>query len=225
MAIEAERLGIKSSMTPEEGERVIWDRHRDWYMSPALAERIPSVTLEEYGKLGSAVDELDRHIARLRMSPDQLRIFIEQLRMSPDQLRIFLERIGDAERRVPHPAVEFGPPELPYLSGEESGEMMKRVSKATDRLQGRPEKALDTLTRPTTTPKGTSGTQARRRGRRRSESTPLENAVWSAYLNHKGDWGVFGEVADILKPKFPAVNAKSVGRIVRKMKARRSRSE
>jgi hypothetical protein len=162
MACEAERFGIKSSMTPKEGEKVIWDRHRVWYTTPALAESIPSVTLEEYRELRSAVDELDRHIARLRMSPDQYRNFLERFG-DAERLRIFLE-LGGAEQGVPHPAVEFGSPELPDLSGEETSEVTKRVSKALDPLQERMEKPLDTPTHPTTPPKGTPSTPERRQG-------------------------------------------------------------
>jgi hypothetical protein len=198
MACEAEKLGIKPSMTPKEGERVICDRHRAWYMSPALAESIPSVTLEEYGELGSAVDELDRHISRLPMSPDQYGNFVERFG-GAERLRLFFA-LGGAERRVPHPVVEFGSPELPDLSGEETNEVTKSVP-----------------------PKGTPGTQERRRGRLRSALTPMENRVWSVYQAHEGNPDSHYNVAEILKAKFPTISAKVVGRIVRKIKATRSR--
>jgi hypothetical protein len=71
-ADEAERLGITPTMTPEEGERVIWDRHREWYATPVLAETEPNVSNEEHGELAAAVDKLVRLFDRLD-SPEKLR--------------------------------------------------------------------------------------------------------------------------------------------------------
>jgi len=89
LADKAESLEIQPTMTPEEAEKVIWDRHRDWYMSPALAEAIPNVSSEEHGQFANAVDELERLFRRL-ISPDQLREYAEQneleARPTPDQL-------------------------------------------------------------------------------------------------------------------------------------------
>jgi hypothetical protein len=74
---EAVQRGIQPTLTPEEGERVIWDRHRAWFMSPALADQIPSVSYDEHGQLGRAVDELNELFHRL-ISPEQLREYAEQ---------------------------------------------------------------------------------------------------------------------------------------------------
>src|SRR5271166_4684228 len=78
LADEAEKLGIKPTMTPDEGEKAIWDRHRVWYMTPALAEKIPIVSPEEHAQLGEAVDELERHVRRLE-SLEKLREYAESL--------------------------------------------------------------------------------------------------------------------------------------------------
>ncbi len=64
-ADEAEKLGIKPTMTSEEGEKVIWDQHRVWYMTPALAGKIPVVSPEQHAQLGEVVDELERQFRRL----------------------------------------------------------------------------------------------------------------------------------------------------------------
>ena len=45
-------------MSPEEGRRVIWDRHRDWYMTPVLGDSIPSVSGEDHNKLLLAFERL-----------------------------------------------------------------------------------------------------------------------------------------------------------------------
>jgi hypothetical protein len=71
LANEAEMLGIEPSMTPEEGERVVWDRHRDWYMSPILGPSIPFVTAEEHSALREAFEKLSSYHARL-LSPEEL---------------------------------------------------------------------------------------------------------------------------------------------------------
>jgi hypothetical protein len=108
-------------------------------------------------------------------------------------------------------------------SGPETDELAESGSKAFDQSQERMLKTLDTLARPTTPPKGTPGTGKRRRGRRQSESTPMESEVWSLFQKNEGAWGVYGEVADILKSKYPAITPKTVGQIVRKLKARHAR--
>ena len=55
---EAIRLGIEPTLTAEEGEREFKPRHDDWWMSPALGEGIPQVSLEAHRELGSAIDEV-----------------------------------------------------------------------------------------------------------------------------------------------------------------------
>ncbi len=57
-ADEAEKLHLKPTMSPDEGERVVWDRHREWSMNPALAETLPEVSKEEHVRLARAVDEI-----------------------------------------------------------------------------------------------------------------------------------------------------------------------
>src|SRR5262249_26170002 len=42
---EGELRGIKPAMTPDEGEKVIWDRQRDWYMSPVLADSLVQISI------------------------------------------------------------------------------------------------------------------------------------------------------------------------------------
>ncbi|APW58787.1 hypothetical protein [Paludisphaera borealis] len=69
LADEAEMLGIKPTMTAEEGEKVIWDRHRIWFVTPALAEKAPILSLEEHAQLVEVVDELVRQF-RLLESPE-----------------------------------------------------------------------------------------------------------------------------------------------------------
>ena len=64
LADEAEALGIQPTMTPEEGEKSIWVRHRAWFICPALAAEIPKLSLEEHGRLANAVDELERLFKR-----------------------------------------------------------------------------------------------------------------------------------------------------------------
>jgi hypothetical protein len=81
LAGEAERLDIKPTMTPEEGERVTWDRHREWYMSPALAGAIPNVSIEEHEWLAGVVDELES-LFRL-LSPEQADLDAQDDRSEP----------------------------------------------------------------------------------------------------------------------------------------------
>lgn len=76
LAAEAEDLEIQPTMTPEEGRNAVWDRHRDWFMSPALTEEIPCISTEEHGRLGDAVDELGRLFRRLD-SPEKLMEYAE----------------------------------------------------------------------------------------------------------------------------------------------------
>jgi hypothetical protein len=71
--------------------------------------------------------------------------------------------------------------------------------------------------------KGTAGAQKKRRGRRRSALTKMENKVWSVYQKHEGEHGCYFQVAEILEPEFPNISRKLVEQIVRKNKARRSR--
>ena len=66
LANEADDIGIEPTMTPEEGDKVLWDRHEEWYMSPTLAGAIPSVTIQENGRLADAVNELEGQFGRLK---------------------------------------------------------------------------------------------------------------------------------------------------------------
>ena len=68
LANEAERLNITPTMTPEEGKCLIWERHRQWYMSPALAENRPSISFEDHAELLSACEKLSAYHAKY-MSP------------------------------------------------------------------------------------------------------------------------------------------------------------
>jgi hypothetical protein len=58
LADQAMRLRVKSTMTPEEGERVIWDLHRAWFMCPALGESVPTVSSEDHENLERAIGEV-----------------------------------------------------------------------------------------------------------------------------------------------------------------------
>ena len=51
---------LKPPITPEEGERVIWDRHREWYMSPHLADACPVISIQKqhYHKYSLAGDKV-----------------------------------------------------------------------------------------------------------------------------------------------------------------------
>ncbi len=82
LADKARRLKIQPTMTPKEGERLIWGRHRDWYMSPALADAIPNVSSAERKQLTDAFDELDRQFRRAE-SLEELR---RQAEASNDEL-------------------------------------------------------------------------------------------------------------------------------------------
>jgi TIR domain len=64
-ADEAERLHVEPTMTPEEGERVIWDRHREWYMSPALADAWPVISIQEHQRLAKSVDGIGAYLAQV----------------------------------------------------------------------------------------------------------------------------------------------------------------
>jgi hypothetical protein len=106
----AERLGVAPTMTPEEADRVIWERYRQWFMSPALGEEIPRVSDAEHGQLGHAVDELERHFRRV-ISPDQLREYAVQnereaasMASAPDHPSDPPERFakGDVQRQTPN---------------------------------------------------------------------------------------------------------------------------
>src|SRR5262249_26038398 len=94
LAGKAEMLGIKPTMTPEEGENVIWDRHRVWFTTPALAGKVPTVSPEEHGELGEVVDELERQFRRLE---------------SPEKIKEHVERLEQEVRQTPY--------ELPHLGG------------------------------------------------------------------------------------------------------------
>jgi hypothetical protein len=72
LANVARKLGIRPTMTAEQGREVIWDRHRTWYMTPALAVAIPEVPPEEHARFSGAVDELEREFRCLE-PPESLR--------------------------------------------------------------------------------------------------------------------------------------------------------
>jgi hypothetical protein len=76
LANEADRLDIKPTLTPEEGDRLLWPRYNEWYASPALAETLPSVSIEEHSELIKAVNELGTLFNRLE-SPEQLGEYTE----------------------------------------------------------------------------------------------------------------------------------------------------
>jgi hypothetical protein len=78
LADKAMRLRVKATMTPEEGERVIWDRHREWYMSPALGDAIPAVSADEHESLESTIGEVWAYFGNL-IPPERLTEEAERL--------------------------------------------------------------------------------------------------------------------------------------------------
>ena len=62
LADEAIRLSVPPTMTPEEGERVIWERHRQWYESPALGEDTPSFSSGEHEDLSRSIDVVSAYL-------------------------------------------------------------------------------------------------------------------------------------------------------------------
>src|SRR5262249_119947 len=65
LATEAEMLGIKPTMSPKDGKDAIRDRHRVWFLTPALAMVPPILSLEDHNDLCELVDDLHRQIRRL----------------------------------------------------------------------------------------------------------------------------------------------------------------
>src|SRR5262249_45179455 len=78
LADKARALDIKPTMTPEEGDAVIWNRHRAWYMTPALAGAIPEISPDEHARFGDTVDELEREFCRL-VPPKNMRGAVHSL--------------------------------------------------------------------------------------------------------------------------------------------------
>jgi hypothetical protein len=93
LANEAERLNITPTMTPEEGKRVIWDRHRQWYMSPALAETRPSIAFEDHAELLSSCEKLSAYHARY---------------LSPSELISHQHKLESVVRETPHELAQAG---------------------------------------------------------------------------------------------------------------------
>ena len=93
LANEAESRDITPTRTPQEGERVIWDRHRQWYMSPALAETGPSISSEDHGELVSTCEQLSAYHARC-MSPYELRAHQHKLELEVRETPYDLPHLG-----------------------------------------------------------------------------------------------------------------------------------
>jgi hypothetical protein len=113
LAGEAERLGMKPSISPDEGENAIWDRHRVWFLTPALAENTPIVSSVEHAQFGEAVDELERQVRRLES--------VEELKESNQSLDSEQRPDAAADRTKapgtePHPGNVSGEPNPTTIS-------------------------------------------------------------------------------------------------------------
>jgi hypothetical protein len=70
---EADRavmLGIKATMTPEEGERLRQGLLDDWFYSPALTSEKPRITIEEHDELVRSVDIMNAYFRHM-IPPDE----------------------------------------------------------------------------------------------------------------------------------------------------------
>ena len=100
LANEAEGLGIVPTMTPEEGKRVFWDRHRAWYMTPALGESIPSVSNEDHDELLRTVERLGAYLNR-SFPPHELDERYGQLEQEAPEIQSSIPAIGHQQEMQP----------------------------------------------------------------------------------------------------------------------------
>jgi hypothetical protein len=84
---------IQPTMTPEEGEKKIWKRHEDWYLSPALTGVVPKASIQYHGKLADTVAELERLFRRLE-AEEKVRKYTESLGREVTQTPDAFSRLG-----------------------------------------------------------------------------------------------------------------------------------
>ena len=93
LADEAIRLGVPPTMTPEEGERVINDQHREWYESPSLGDDAPSFSTEEHEDLSRSIDVVSAYLRNV---------------VAPHALAETRERLEREVREGSFPATDIG---------------------------------------------------------------------------------------------------------------------
>ena len=73
VADRAVALGIRATMSPEEGERVAQGLHDEWFYGPALTSEKPRITMEEHDELVKSVDIVNAYFRHM-IPPDELRV-------------------------------------------------------------------------------------------------------------------------------------------------------
>jgi hypothetical protein len=129
---EAERCGVSPTMTPEDGARVLPERKRNWWMTPALAGAIPSVSTEEHQRFLRSIREMERLVQRLsrRDEPVEQHDRDEPRQASqPDENK---GKVKGADRATPTRLVDQTEPLLGSVPPGDVGSAKTRLQAVTD---------------------------------------------------------------------------------------------